>query len=110
ESFFSAPQLKRDPLGGKSEIDDMPASPLKQSLLWPTTFIFLIVCAPQEGQSRTKGWKIYADTAHDYQFSYPPNYEIDSTALGLSLKRGDTSTAFYIEDWTKSVRRGETHW
>jgi len=88
----------------------MPASSLERSLLWPTPFVFLMVCAPQEVESQTKAWKTYTGTAHGYEFNYPPDYEIDSSAVGLSLKHGDTSTEFYIEDWTRPVGRGETEW
>ncbi len=88
----------------------MPAGPLKQSLLWPIAFMFLMVCSPPDVQSQTKAWKTYTDTAHGYEFNYPPDYQIDSSAGGLSLKHGDTSTEFYIEDWTRPVRRGETQW
>ncbi len=88
----------------------MRASHLRRSLLCRLSWALLVVCIPQETRAQTKAWKTYTDIAHGYAFNYPPGYEIDSSAVGLSLKHGDTSTAFYIEDWTRSVGRGETQW
>ena len=88
----------------------MRSSRLKQILLCRLPWVLLVVWIPPEAHAQTKGWKTYTDTVHGYAFNYPPGYEIDSSAVGLSLKHGDTSTWFYIEDWTRSVRRGETQW
>ena len=60
----------------------MRSSRLKQILVCRLPWVLLVVWIPQEALAQTKAWKTYTDTG----------------------------TALYIEDWTRSVRRGETQW
>jgi len=74
--------------------------------------MLLVVGIQREVRSQTPPWKTYTDTLHGYQFNYPPDYEIQDSGWNFSLQRRDagTESEFYIEDWTRSVRRGETPW
>src|SRR2546430_9226796 len=67
----------------------MRSSRLKRILLCRLPWVLLVVWIPQEALAQTKAWKTYTDTVHGYAFNYPPGYEIDSSAVGLSLKHGD---------------------
>ena len=72
--------------------------------------MLLVVGMPREAASQTTSWKTYTDTLHGYQFSYPLDYEIQGSGTDFSLQQRDarTESEFYIEDWTRPVRRGET--
>jgi len=72
--------------------------------------MLLVVGMQREAHSQTPSWKTYTDTLHGYQFNYPTDYEIQGSGWNFSLQQRDagTESEFYIEDWTRPVRRGET--
>ncbi len=74
--------------------------------------MLLVLGMQREAHSQTPSWKTYTDTLHGYQFNYPADYEIQGSGSNFSLQQRDagTESEFYIEDWTRPVRRGETPW
>jgi hypothetical protein len=62
--------------------------------------------APATAAAQHQGWRTYTDTLRGYAFSFPPDYRLRSSRASVFLEHGDSSTEFYVEDFTRAVGRG----
>ncbi len=103
------PQLKRDPLGSNIEIHAMRARP-ESIIRLSGLVVALLGVRLERACAQDPSWKTYTDSLHGYAFKYPARYRMQEQFHTVFLTDGRVRTQVYVEDWTRAMSQGESHW